>query len=160
MIALADIFDHILTPITIIQPKIPTMLERKCLCLSILEQASSSVPYHVAYLLTIVVPIMQVPTTMVHLLETIQFILYPLQGFYNIIVFIQPDAKRLRRRNTDMPLLLVITTAITSYTGPMALSRLSNQRTTTTSLSSNEAGNVGCDTQRTGQRRLRRTISF
>lgn len=98
--------------------------------------------YFVAYLLTISFPIVNVSIAMaiggpVNFLEILQYIFYPLQGFFNIVVFILPSVMRLQERHSEMYLPRVVITAITSYIGPNSMnSRRASLNSMRTSLNS------------------------
>lgn len=96
--------------------------------------------YYIAYLLTIFFPLINVPIAMatgspVNVLEVLMFIFYPLQGFFNMLVFILPNLKAVRQRDADLSFLCVFTTAIITYAGPRRITtRQSSHRRVDTPL--------------------------
>jgi len=93
--------------------------------------------YFIGYLLTIIFPLLK-PIVManggspLNILEVLTFVFYPLQGFYNLIVFITPSIKRVRKKNTEISFPRAIFNAMKTYTGPSSMSttRSSNPRLT------------------------------
>jgi len=100
--------------------------------------------YFIGYLLTIFFPLINVSIAMaigkpVNLLEILMYIFYPLQGVFNMLVFILPNVRRIQQRYPEMCLPRVFITAITSYLGPDSMtSRRSSHQTTIARFSQNE----------------------
>eukprot|EP00555_Chaetoceros_dichaeta_P005705 CAMPEP_0198262274 /NCGR_PEP_ID=MMETSP1447-20131203/10814_1 /TAXON_ID=420782 /ORGANISM="Chaetoceros dichaeta, Strain CCMP1751" /LENGTH=481 /DNA_ID=CAMNT_0043950457 /DNA_START=145 /DNA_END=1590 /DNA_ORIENTATION=+ len=111
--------------------------------------------YYIGYLLTICFPLLYVPIAItgisVDVLEVLTFIFYPLQGFFNMMVFILPNLKKVRRRHTEMSLPCVFATAIITYIGPSRVTpRRFNSQIAELRLQQNEIENEGPTPQRTG----------
>lgn len=101
--------------------------------------------YFVGYLLTISFPLINISIAMaigrpVIFLEILQYIFYPLQGVFNIVVFILPSVMTLQQRHPEMSLPRVVVTAISTYVGPRSNtnSRRASLQTTSMRKSQNE----------------------
>jgi len=104
--------------------------------------------YYIGYLLTICFPLVYVPIAYsgndIDALGALAAIFYPLQGFFNMIVFILPDLKKIRRRHTELSLPCVFATAIITYIGPSCTApRQFNARIAELRLQQNEIENEG-----------------
>jgi len=110
--------------------------------------------YYIGYLLTIFFPLLYVPMLMggilSEVLQVLTFIFYPLQGFFNMMVFILPTLNQVRRRHTELSLPCVFVTAIITYIGPSRITpRRFNARIPELPLPQNETDNEGPTPQRT-----------
>jgi len=100
--------------------------------------------YFIGYLLTISFPLINgfIRTAIgkpVNIFEILMNVFYPLQGVFNILVFILPNVKRIQQRHPEMCFPRVLITAITSYIGPNSTaSRRSSHQTTLMRLSQNK----------------------
>jgi len=75
--------------------------------------------YYLAYLLAYLIPITATVIAQygskILVLEILSFLLYPLQGLFNFVVFILPDFSKVRQRNEGISLLRALLITVQTY---------------------------------------------